>query len=109
MVTATPKKISQKVLDDFSFTNDQLKDFKKQKIEFSGEKCWKCGLNVNVPRLKRIWKCFNCNSENDFNQKHICMPFLGPDAGPSRKRIGAPNSYSSLDTKYKDVLGGQFW
>jgi len=109
MDTAIPK-IKQEVLDDFSFTNDQLKDFKKQKIQFSGETCWKCRLYVNVPRLKRTWKCFNCRSENDFNLKHLCIPFLSPHAGPTRKRIDAPNSYSSLiHDQYKDVLGGQFW
>jgi len=107
-VTQKRKKITKEVLDDFNIPTDELIDLKNKKIKFTGEICWKCKIYVNVPRLKKTWKCFNCREINTFDPVHLFIPFISPDAGPSRKRIDAPKSYSCLDDRYKDVLGGEF-
>ena len=111
MATATQKgkTIPKEVLEDFHISTEDLVDYKNKKIQFSGEICWKCKIYVNVPRLKKTWKCFNCKELNKFDPVHRFIPFLSPDAGPTRKRIDAPRSYSCLDDRYKDVLGGEFW
>ena len=100
------KELKNEVLEDFSFSNDQLKEMKTKEIKFSGEICEKCKIYVNVPRLEKFWSCHNCKTENFFDKIHFTLPFNNPDAGPSKRRIEFPLSYSSMVEEDYYAKGG---
>jgi len=101
------KEIKNEVLEEFSFSNDQLKDMKDKKIMFSGEICSKCKLYANVPRIEKTWTCYNCDTLNTFDFVNITIPFDRPDVGPSKRRIDYPTSYMNMDER--DYYNGEFW
>lgn len=101
------KELKNEVLEDFSFSNDQLKKMKDQGIEFSGEICGKCKIYANVPRLSKTWKCYNCEEINRFDCINICLPFNDPDVGPSKRRIEFPMSYDNMYER--DLYQGEYW
>lgn len=53
--------ITKDIVEAFHFTDDELRNFLKDKIEFSGVVCGKCKLYINVPRVGKEWICFACN------------------------------------------------
>ena len=97
--------ISKEVIDNFSFEPTQINKIKLIGIEFSGEICPYCKIYVNIPRIELFWKCFNCESINKFDFSNVTIPFINPDAGPTKKRIEFPYSYSSIE----DIFNGQFY
>jgi len=101
------KELKNHVLEDFSFSNEQLKEMKDKGVIFSGEICFKCKLYVNVPRLRIFWRCHNCKEENYFDFVNVTLPFMDPDAGPSKRRIEFPMSYANMDER--DFYQGEFW
>ena len=102
------KELKNEVIENFSFSNEQLKKFIDKKVMFSGEICSKCKVYVNVPRLKKYWECYNCRTVNDFDFVHITLPFVEPEAEPSKRRIEYPLSYSSMHNQW-DFYNGEFW
>ena len=95
------KSISKRVLDDFQIPTEKLRKYKEDEVTFSGEICYHCKIYVNVPRLERYWKCYNCETENKFDTIHITLPFLEPDAGPGGRRLEIKNM--------EEYYNGEFW
>jgi len=102
------KDLSNEVIEEFSFTNEQLKEMNDKNVIFSGEICSKCKVYANVPRLKITWKCHNCKTVNDFDFQHVTLPFIDPEVGPSKRRIEYPLSYSSMSNQW-DYYDGEFF
>ena len=81
------KNISKKVIENFNIPSKQIRKYKDEKVEFSGEICYHCGIYVNVPRIRKSWYCYNCNTDNKFDPVNITVPFLDPDAGPTGPKL----------------------